>query len=76
MAHHRAIVGQRQRCPVGSWVQSEFRAPWRGVVVELTPRDDTYDLARVRVQLDRRGNPVRKPWIATLSAYWLKPAGS
>jgi len=76
MASHREIVAKREECPVGSWVQSRFRAPWRGVVVELIERTDCTDLARVEIRIDRRGNPMRKPMIKTLDAGWLTPVAA
>ena len=74
MIGHREIVRVRGLCPVGSRVRSRFRARWTGTVLELVARDDTYDLAMVRIELDRKGNPIRKPWTKILSAYWLEPA--
>lgn len=73
MIEHRAIVAKRRECPPGSWVQSNYRAHWRGVIVKLIARPDSYDLAHIEMRLDRRGNPMRKRRIRVLDHAWLSP---
>lgn len=53
----------------GDVVRSRYRAPWVGIVVEVTPRPGAGDLLTVRVILDRRGNPAPKATRRRLKVY-------
>lgn len=55
---------------VGMRVRSFYRAAWYGEIVELLLGGDG-NCVRVRVTHDRRGNPMRKAKLHTLSAGWL-----
>lgn len=55
------------------FVRSRYRAPWYGIVLNRQKRKGVSDLCTIRVLKDRRGNWVRKPWVTTLSDFWVVP---
>lgn len=56
---------------VGDFVQSRYRAPWKGTVVELSGQSDNR-VAWVRQEVDRHGNPMRKQKLKRLHTSWLR----
>ena len=55
---------------VGKRVRSRFRAPWVGTV--LRESDATPQCVYVRVELNRRGCPMRKPITKHINVGWLE----
>ena len=54
---------------VGDMVQSHYRSPWTGVVLDVTRRKDKGALLLVRVVLDGRGRPAPKATRRRLKHY-------
>lgn len=57
--------------PVGTPVQSRFRAAWSGTVVESHHHDPPHTV-QVRRTHDRHGRPMRKPSTVRLDPAWLQ----
>lgn len=55
----------------GDFVQSRYRAPWKGTVVELSGNADN-GVAWVRQEVDRHGHPMRKQKWKLLHTSWLR----
>lgn len=56
---------------VGDFVQSTFRAQWKGTIVE-TFQHDKHMTAWVRQEIDRHGRPMRKQKVMCLDVNWLR----
>lgn len=56
---------------VGDFVQSRYRAQWKGTIVELSVYGDK-DIVWVRQEIDRHGRPMRKQKWMSLNVGWLK----
>jgi hypothetical protein len=58
----------------GDVVQSGYRTPWRGVILDYAM---PHGCVKVRITHDRNGRPIRKPLSArhvrTLNKFWLLP---
>lgn len=52
---------------VGDYVQSRFRAPWKGTVIGLNK-----DIAWIRIEIDRHGHDMRKQQLTHLNIGWLR----
>lgn len=59
----------KHRLKPGQWVKSNFRAPWKGQVVEDGIIENTYI---IRVLIDKHDNPIRKPFLTQLDGAWLE----
>ena len=57
---------------IGDRVKSNFRARWKGEVINIEPRSDKLKpLITVLVDTDRNGRPLRKKIKKTLDQGWL-----
>lgn len=57
----------------GTFVRSHYRAPWTGVVIDVTKRKDAEPLVTCLLVRDRHGNPFTKRHTRCLSVHWTTP---
>lgn len=50
------------------WVQSQFRSPWKGIIIEGPDKGNCY---LVKVLVDKHNNLMRKPVYKVLHRHWL-----
>jgi hypothetical protein len=67
--HYHKLGRQSYDIQVGDHVQSRYRAPWRGEVVDLNPQTGA---ATVQQTTDRHGNPFRKPRRVIYHCRWFR----
>lgn len=64
--------GGKHKFKIGDWVQSHYRANWKGIVLEVTPRSGIGDLCLVQPKFTSYGVKLRKVKARTLDEAWLK----
>ena len=64
---------RRDYYEVGQWVQSRFRAGWKGTVLEVRERKDSNPLLLVKPLISSKGQTLRKVKPRWLDQHWLMP---